>query len=119
MGISVLPPDVNESLGNFTVIDEHRIRFGLNGIKNLGSDLVECIKEERKLHGPFRNLKDFVLRTHGRNFNRRSWEALVKTGALDPFGERGALLFNTEAILEYARGHLKSEAAGQTSLFGA
>ncbi len=119
MGISVLPPDVNESLGSFTVIDEHRIRFGLNGIKNLGSDLVECIKEERKLRGEFRNLKDFVLRTHGRNFNRRSWEALVKTGALDSFGERGALLFNTEAILEYARGHLKSKEAGQSSLFGA
>ena len=119
MGIEVLPPDVNESLGNFTVIDQHRIRFGLNGIKNLGSDLVECIKEERKLRGEFRNLKDFVLRTHGRNFNRRSWEALTKTGALDSFGERGVLLYNTEAILEYARGHLKSAEAGQNSLFGA
>jgi DNA polymerase-3 subunit alpha len=119
MGIAVLPPDVNESLGNFTVIDEHRIRFGLNGIKNLGSDLVECIKEERKVRGEFRNLKDFVLRTHGRNFNRRSWEALVKTGALDSFGERGTLLYNTEGILEYARGHLKSVESGQNSLFGA
>jgi DNA polymerase-3 subunit alpha len=119
MGIAVLPPDVNESLGDFTVIDEHRIRFGLKGIKNLGIDIVARIKEERKLRGPFKNLKDFVLRTQTKNLNRRSWEALAKSGALDSFGERGALVFNTESILEYARGHLKSTEAGQNSLFGA
>jgi DNA polymerase-3 subunit alpha len=91
----------------------------LKGIKNLGIDIVARIKEERKLRGPFKNLKDFVLRTQTKNLNRRSWEALAKSGALDSFGERGALVFNTESILEYARGHLKSTEAGQNSLFGA
>jgi DNA polymerase-3 subunit alpha len=118
MGINVLPPDVNESLSNFTVIDQHNIRFGLNAIKNLGSDVVEKIKEERKIGGKFTNLKNFVSRMQTRNFNKKSWEALVKCGALDSYGERNELLFNTEHILEYVRELLKSKSSGQDSLFG-
>lgn len=118
MGINVLPPDVNESLNSFTVIDEHTIRFGLMGIKNLGSDVVQKIKEERKLNGKFKNLKDFISRVNIKNFNRRSWEALVKCGALDAFGERNILLYNTEQILEHAREEMRSKQAGQESLFG-
>src|SRR5581483_6849170 len=53
MGINVLPPDINESLRDFTVIDQHNIRFGLGGIKNLGSDVITKVKEERKASGPF------------------------------------------------------------------
>jgi DNA polymerase-3 subunit alpha len=118
MGINVLPPDVNESLSNFTVIDEHNIRFGLTAIKNLGSDVVERIKEERKTGGQFKNLKDFITRMQTKNFNKKSWEALVKCGALDNFGERNQLLYNTEHILEYVREQIKSAASGQDSLFG-
>jgi len=118
MGISVLPPDVNESLRDFTVIDAHNIRFGLGAVKNLGHDVVTKIKEERKLGGKFKGLKDFVLRTQTKNLNKKSWEALVKCGALDAFGERNQLLANTEAILELARNDMKSKASGQESLFG-
>src|SRR5258708_29782524 len=57
MGINVLPPDVNESLNNFTVIDEHNIRFGLNAIKNLGYDVIQKIKEQRRENGKFTNIK--------------------------------------------------------------
>ncbi|GAC1573431.1 MAG: DNA polymerase III subunit alpha [Candidatus Doudnabacteria bacterium] len=118
MGINVLPPDVNESLSNFTVIDPHNIRFGLNAIKNLGSDVIEKIKEERKLNGKFTSLRDFVTRIQTKNFNKRSWEALAKCGALASFGERNQLLFNTEQVLEYVREQLKSKQSGQDSLFG-
>ncbi len=118
MGINVLPPDVNESLKNFTVIDEHNIRFGLGAIKNLGSDVVAKIKEERKINGPFKSLKDFVLRVNVKNMNKKSWEALVKCGAMDGFGERNMLLANTEAVLDFAREQIKSRQAGQESLFG-
>ena len=118
MGINVLPPDVNESLKNFTVIDEKNIRFGLGGIKNLGSDVVERIIEERKTAGQFKNIQDFILRLQTKNFNKRSWEALSKCGALDSFGERNQLLHNTDAILDYARDHFKSKQSGQDSLFG-
>jgi DNA polymerase-3 subunit alpha len=119
MGISVLPPDVNESLRDFTVIDQQNIRFGLGAIKNLGSDVITKIKEERKEHGQFKNIKDFVLRTQTKNLNKKSWQALVKCGALDNFGERNQLLFNTESILEFAKSQMKSKESGQESLFGA
>ncbi|MDB4940357.1 MAG: polymerase subunit alpha, polymerase subunit alpha protein [Candidatus Doudnabacteria bacterium] len=118
MGINVLPPDVNESLNNFTVIDEHNIRFGLTAIKNLGSDVVDQIKEQRKIGGQFTSLKDFISRMQTRNFNKKSWEALVKCGALDNFGERNQLLHNTEHVLEYVRELFKSKQSGQDSLFG-
>ena len=119
MGIKVLPPDVNESLRDFTVIDEDNIRFGLGAIKNLGHDVVTKIKEARRDGGKFKNLKDFVLRTQTKNLNKKSWEALVKCGALDEFGERNQLLANTEGILEMARQQLKSKESGQESLFSA
>jgi DNA polymerase-3 subunit alpha len=118
MGINVLPPDINESLGDFTVIDEHNIRFGLKAIKNLGSDVIKKIKEERKANGSFKNLKDFITRVHTKNFNKRSWEALVKCGAMDKFGERNQLILNTDHVLDFVREQAKSKEAGQESLFG-
>jgi DNA polymerase III subunit alpha len=117
MGINVLPPDVNESLNDFTVIDPHNIRFGLMAIKNLGSDVIEKIKQERKAGGPFTDVKDFVCRINSKSFNKRSWEALVKCGALDKFGERNQLLTNTDHILDFARSKLKADNSGQVSLF--
>ena len=118
LGIEVLPPDVNESLANFTVIDETHIRFGLNAIKNLGSDVIEAIIKTRKESGKFAGIEDLVSRISIRNFNKKSWEALVKSGALDSMGERGNLLGNTEVILEFARANNKEANSNQTSLFG-
>ena len=118
IGIQVLPPDVNESLANFTVIDEKQIRFGLSAIKNLGSDVIAQIIAERKEGGQFTSLSDFARRIKTRNFNKKSWEALVKSGSLDRFGERNQMLSSTEEILEYARSSRKQEAAGQSALFG-
>lgn len=118
MNIEVLPPDVNESLANFTVIDEKQIRFGLNAVKNLGSDIVATIIQQRKQGGKFVDLEDFVHRVQTRNFNKKSWESLVKSGALDSLGERGQLMGNTEYILEFARNQAKDVADTRTSLFG-
>ncbi len=118
MGIAVLPPDINESLGDFTVVDDKTIRFGLNAIKNLGSDVILKAIEQRKESGPFKNLEDFLLRAHTKNLNKKSWEALAKAGALDAFGERGQLLANTEEVLDFMREHFKAENTGQSSLFG-
>jgi len=124
LGIEVLPPDVNESLGDFTVVDEKTIRFGLNAIKNLGSDVIKNIIESRSAYQesgniePFKSVEDFLIRSHTKNFNKRSWEALVKAGALDHFGERGQLLGNTEMVLEFMRDHFRAESQGQSSLFG-
>jgi DNA polymerase-3 subunit alpha len=121
LNIQVLPPDVSESYGDFTVVDDNTIRFGLNAIKNLGSDVVERIIEARKTlqaHKPFESLEDFLIKCHVKNFNKKSWEALCKAGALDAFGERGQLLANTEEVLDFVREHFKAENSGQNSLFG-
>ncbi|OGE83679.1 MAG: DNA polymerase III subunit alpha [Candidatus Doudnabacteria bacterium RIFCSPLOWO2_01_FULL_44_21] len=117
LGINVLPPDVNESMSQFTVIDEHNIRFGLYAIKNLGQDVIEMIREQRKTGEKFHDVEDFVKRTQNKNFNKKSWEALVKSGALDSLGERNQLLASTEMILELSRS--QSKQTNQASLFGA
>jgi DNA polymerase III subunit alpha len=118
LGIKILPPDVAESYDNFTVIDEQTIRFGLSGIKNLGSDVVRKIIECHDKCEKFETLEDFLTKCYVRNFNKKSWEALVKSGALDRFGERGQLLANTERVLDYLREHFRSDNNGQNSLFG-
>ncbi len=119
LGVQVLAPDVNESLANFTVIDDKNIRFGLSAIKNLGSDVVDLIIEQRKVAGKFATIEDFVNRIKTRNFNKKSWEALAKSGALDSLGERNQLLANTDAVLEFTRSQQKEASSNQTSLFGA
>jgi DNA polymerase-3 subunit alpha len=117
LGIKVLPPDVNESLGDFTVVDDRTIRFGLNAIKNLGSDVIAKIIEMRQGRN-YGSLEDFLIRSHTKNMNKRSWEALSKAGALDAFGDRGVLLANTEEVLDFMRQHFKDADNGQNSLFG-
>ena len=119
--IPVLPPDVNESFSQFTVIkdgDKSRIRFGLVTIKNFGQGIASSIIEERKRGGHFKSLADFLERIKDRNLNKKSLESLIKAGALDCFGEsRGTLLANLDLILAFN----KESGAGhsdQTSLFG-
>nr|MBP6926435.1 DNA polymerase III subunit alpha [Candidatus Paceibacterota bacterium] len=123
MNITVLPPDVNESYGGFTVINSGDnngtggvIRFGLYTIKNLGTDISDDIIAERKLGGHFKSIGDFLDRVHHKNLNKKSLEALIKTGAMDAFGERATLFGNIENMLEYNREGKKN--AGMISLFG-
>ncbi len=128
MGIEVLPPDINECFGKFTAIpaqgkkgDENykpaAIRFGFYTIKNFGKAIADAIIEERKANGKFQSLEGFLNRIRHRNFNKKSLEALIMSGALDSFGERGELLYNIESMLEYNKS-MKSMHAEQGSLFG-
>jgi DNA polymerase III subunit alpha len=117
MGIPVLPPSVNESFGDFTVIlgAPDAIRFGLYSIKNFGAGIADTIITEREQKGRFLSLSDFLRRIKDRNLNRRSLEALIQCGALDDLGERGNMLANIELILEYHKNH--AEEKGMDSLF--
>ncbi len=117
MGITVLPPDINQSLANFTYISDREIRFGLSAIKNLGSDIINTIVEERKQHGPYQDLSDFLQRVHSRNLNKKSLEALIKSGALDEFGERNQLISNMDKLLSFIKLHERERTTGQFSLF--
>jgi DNA polymerase-3 subunit alpha len=124
MKIDVLPPDVNESLADFSVVTKdmsadgvERIRFGLYSIKNFGEGVGDAIIKERKENGPFTTLDDFLSRVKDKNLNRKSLEALIKCGALDGFGERGVMLANIESLLAHHKQSL-SHSSEQTSLFG-
>ncbi|PIW91754.1 MAG: DNA polymerase III subunit alpha, partial [Candidatus Nealsonbacteria bacterium CG_4_8_14_3_um_filter_39_7] len=120
MGIEVLPPDINESLQNFTVVPPKQIRFGLLAIKNVGENIMETVIQERKSSGPYNSVFDFVDRVSARSkdLNKKSLESLIKAGAFEKFGERGQLLHNVERLLEYGRENKKMKSNGQKSLFG-
>ena len=118
MGIEVLPPDINESWRNFTVIPKKRqIRFGLFAIKNVGSKIVEAIVSERKDNGSFQSIDGFVSRISSKDLNKKSLESLTKAGVFDKLIERNQLLFNLEKILEWNRESRKIRSAGQRGLF--
>ena len=121
MGLKVLGPDINESYGDFGIVKGKKtIRFGLSGIKGMGRALVEEeVIPERERGGPFKSVCDFAKRINSTKFNKKSWEAAIKTGAFDRFADRSDLLFNLEAIQAYGSKCQKDVATGQTDLFGA
>ncbi len=119
LSIPLLPPDVNESGADFTVAGENKdtVRFGLTSIKNFGEGISQALIKERKENGTFKDLSDFLSRVGTKNLNRKSLECLIKTGALDRFGERGHLLTHIEKLLTFHRDATME--APQDSLFGA
>ncbi len=98
--------------------DEAKIRFGLTTIKNFGEGIANAIIEERKRGGEFASLSDFLSRVHDKNLNRKSLEALITTGALDRFEERGLMYSNIDNLLAYNKEHVAGKEANQDSLFG-
>ena len=120
MGLVVLGPDINESYPDFATVGKSgTIRFGLAAIKNMGKALVEEVIEERDQKGKFSSVCDFARRVNATKFNKKSWEAAIKTGAFDKFADRSDLLFNLEKIQAYGARVQKEAASGQTDLFGA
>ncbi len=120
MKIEVLAPDINESFRNFSVIPkENKIRFGLLAIKNVGHNVVDAIVEERKKQGEFKSIADFMDRVASKDLNKKSMDALIKTGAFDKFEERNTLLQNLEKLLEWSRELQRNKANGQKGLFDA
>ena len=117
MGIEVLPPDVNESYGFFTVAQDNVIRFGLHSIKNFGEGIADVIIRERKDNGPYTSIANFLQRVQNRNLNKKTLEALIKSGALDSLEDRVILLNNIETLLTYAK-EFASVSEYQDSLFG-
>jgi DNA polymerase-3 subunit alpha len=112
MGIEILPPDVNLSDHEFTVV-ERRIRFGLDAVKGVGYQAVEAIIRAREEGGPFTSLWDFCERVDGRAVNKKAIEALIKCGAL---GSTGATRRGMLEVLEQAQG--AGQKAQQDALIG-
>ncbi len=125
MGVSVLPPDINESDVDFTVVKtpsgERVVRFGLGAIKGVGEAAVGAILEARR-DGPFENLWDLLERVNPKKVNKGILEALIKAGALDSLARaEGVHRAQMTAVLETAIGlaqrEWKDRASGQTNLF--
>ena len=117
MGIVVLPPDINESFVDFTVVDDS-IRFGLSAIKNVGINVIESIGNERKSEGRFKDFIDFCERVEISVLNRKTLESLIKSGTFDSLGQSRKFLFdNFEKITEEILKVRKERDRGQFSLF--
>ncbi len=115
--IAVLPPDVNESQYSFSV-SSGRVRFGLGAIKGLGEGAIEVLLQARKT-GPFTSLFDLVRRIDTRKVNRKAMEVLIKSGAMDSFGQaRDVLWTNVGRAIERAQEDQRERDSAQVSLFG-
>src|SRR5881227_1298494 len=117
MGIEVLPPDVNSSASDFSVV-EGQIRFGLNAVKNVGDPAARAIIAARGEGGPFETLWDFTERVDPQVVNKRALESLVKCGALDSTGaSRRGMLEALEHALSHGQRASDERLRGQSSLF--
>ncbi|MBI3421118.1 MAG: DNA polymerase III subunit alpha [Candidatus Sungbacteria bacterium] len=123
LNIPVLPPSVNESDHDFTVVKgpegQDAIRFGLTAIKNVGHGAVEAIVAERRLRGPYKDISDLFSRVNSKDFNRKSVESLAKAGAMDALADRKHVLDHSEQLLEFNRALHRKFDTGQKNLFGA
>lgn len=117
MNIEILPPDINEGEGGFSVAG-NAIRYGLSAIKGVGRPVIETIIAEREANGVFSNLEDFCSRLNGRELNKRTIENFIKAGAMDELeGTRKQKIMIYSAILDQINDEKKHSIAGQMSLF--
>ncbi len=121
--IRVLPPHINFSQPDFALEEEDgkvHVRYGLSAVKNLGEKAAEQIYEERKRNGKFKNPEDFFARVSQDVLNKRSFECLIRSGAMDGLGSTRATLFSSlESLMSASAANGKSKAGGQIALFAA
>src|SRR5246127_3350835 len=117
MGISILPPDVNESDLYFIPVGE-AIRFGLAAIKNVGENTAKAIRESRLSQGEFRSLYEFCERIESRFLNKRVFESLIKSGAMDSLGARESMLASVDDAITAQQRAARKRESGQHGLFG-
>ena len=124
-GLKVLNPDINESSSHFSVNKNGDIRFGLGGMKGFGANIVDAIVKERKEHGPFKDIYDFVERAGG-FVNRKAFETLIYSGTLDSFKIKRTQYFQLcrsgkdflEELMNYGELHRGGAEENAMSLFG-
>ena len=128
MGLSVLGPDINESLKSFAVNKKGEIRIGLGGLKGVGEAAVESIIEEREKNGIYESIFDLVKRVNQRTVNKKSLESLAMSGSFDcfPAFHRAQYFFQPEGdtsnglekIIKYGNIWQNQSTSSQNTLFG-
>ena len=120
MKIPVLPPDINQSFRNFSVVPrEKKIRFGLSAIKNVGQKIVVDILQERKENGSFQSFEDFLERTASLSLEKKTLGSLAEAGAFDQLIEREKIVNNLARILAFLHDLREQKKSHQQSLFQA
>ena len=115
--IKVLPPDVNESYESFTVSGSD-IKFGLLAVKNLGRGFISKMIEEREQNGKYKSFYDFCKKMHGKDFNKRALESLIKCGGLESINKnRRQMLIAMESIVDGIEKEKKKNLEGQLGFF--
>ena len=118
MGLTVLPPDVNQSCEGFTVV-EGNIRFGLAAVRNVGRTFLKELEAERARGGAFQSFEDFCERMYAHDLGRRALESLIKSGAFDSMGYRRSQLLQVyESVLTAVVNAHRRNVEGQMDLFG-
>jgi len=119
MGIEVLPPHVNQSYFGFTVTDNMKIVYGLGAIKGVGEAAIDSLIQERELNGDYQSLHDLCMRLETQKFNRRSLEAMIRSGACDCFNQtRATLMHHLPRAMQTAEQHHRNDSLGQNDMFG-
>lgn len=123
LGISILPPDINESERRFST-NGTTIRYGLMAIKNVGENAINAVIEERKKNGRYKDLEDFLYRTVGIRdrqtavINKRMIECMIYAGAFDSFGlKRSVMIVSYEQIMADAENEAKLKESNQLNMF--
>ncbi len=118
--IKVLPPDINESLASFAVV-EGKIRFGLTALKGVGHKSVDIIVEERNANGAFKSFEDFVMRVSAGAVNKKVLENLVKSGSFESISKfsRRELFDRVEDALKFSQSSNRQVDVNQIALFDA
>ena len=119
LGLELQGPDINKSSYHFSVSAADTILYGLGAIKGVGRGAVESLIADRDANGPYTSLAEFCRRVDHEKINRRTLEAMVKSGAMDCFGEtRRGLMHHVPEALRSADQQAKAAAAGQNDMFG-
>ena len=118
MGIKLLPPDINESVANFSAVGSN-LRYGLLAVKNIGKGLINAVVSEREKNGAYTSFENFCHRIQGADLNRRAAESLIKCGCFDRFeANRRQLMMISQAVLDSITSNRRRNVDGQMDLFG-
>ncbi len=118
MGIKLLPPDINQSFADFSVVGND-LRFGMAAVKNVGRGFVRTLVGERQRNGLFGAFDEFCRRMYGQDLNRRAVESLIRAGAFDSMGyKRRALLQVLDSVIDGIASAGRKNVEGQFDLFG-
>ena len=117
MGVQVLPPSINESEVDFTLVAPGKIRFGLSAVKGVGTAPITEILDIRRKFGPFSSVQNLAERVPPNLINKKLFTALAYCGAFEEIGERMSLVTNFERIIAHAKSHQGGQAQGQIGLF--